>query len=143
MPPPIVEGRIGYLVKRLQQAVRQELDARLRALGLTTPQYAALAALAGQPGLSGADLARACFVTPQTMQGILGSLDRAGLITRKPHPVHGKIVQSTLTGRGCAALKRAHDISLAVDYRMLKGLTGDEQRIFGDLFNRALVNLIG
>ena len=45
------------------------MDDGLRILALTTPQYAALAAIAELPGISGAALAKRCFVTPQTITG--------------------------------------------------------------------------
>jgi len=44
------------------------------------PQNAVLLEIAGNPRVSNADLARAAFVTPQTMQGILVNLEREGLI---------------------------------------------------------------
>src|SRR3712207_8022525 len=68
-------GRVGYELKRAQHALRSEMDGALRGVGLTTPQYAALSVLEGEEGISGALLARRCFVTPQTMNGILVNLE--------------------------------------------------------------------
>jgi DNA-binding MarR family transcriptional regulator len=76
------------------------MNTTLRAHGLTGAQYAVLSVLARDPGMSGADLARACNTTPQAMNGVLATLERERLIERRPHPTHGRILQATLTPEG-------------------------------------------
>lgn len=101
---------IGYALKLAQQALRTRMDAGLRELGLTTPQYAVLTFLTEEPGASNAMLARRSFVTPQTMQSILVGLERAGFIARTPHPEHGRVQRTELTGAGRDVLKAASGI---------------------------------
>ena len=74
---------------------------------MTGAQYAALSVLARDPGMSGADLARASNTTPQAMNGVLGTLERDGLVERHPHPTHGRILQVTLTREGERRLEAA------------------------------------
>ncbi|MEJ7842686.1 MAG: MarR family transcriptional regulator [Rubrobacter sp.] len=123
----ILGGRVGYELKRAQHALRVEMDGALRGVGLTTPQYAALAVLEGESGLSGAELARRCFVTPQTMNGIVVNLENAGLLERRPHPEHGRVLQAYLTGEGEAMVSRAHAPIEAIEERMLAGVGEDER----------------
>ena len=94
---------------------------------MTTPQYAALAVLEGESGLSGAELARRCFVTPQTMNGIVANLESAGLLERRPHPGHGRVLQAYLTEDGVAKLSRAHALSEEIEERMLADLASEER----------------
>lgn len=110
--PPIDDTyrSLGYALKRAQQALRGHLDAELRNIGLTTPQYSVLAGLEVSAGLSNAELARRAFVTPQTMQAIIVTLERDGLIKRAAHPVHGRVLTTELTPDGRAALHSAHEI---------------------------------
>ena len=49
---------------------------------------------------SGADVARLAMLTPQTVHGIIGNLERAELISRSPHPVHGRVQVVVLTKAG-------------------------------------------
>lgn len=121
------KGRVGYELKRAQHALRVEMDAALRLIGLTTPQYVALSVLEEEPGLSGAELARRCFVTPQTMNGILVNLESAGLVGRRQHPVHGRVLQAYLTAGGEAMISRAHPPVEAIEGRMLAGFGEDER----------------
>lgn len=123
-----VEGRVGYQMKRVQHALRSAMDGALREVGITTAQYAALNALEVAPGLSGADLARRGFVTPQTMNAIVVNLEAAGLVARRPHPEHGRVLQAYLTETGEELVSRAHEVVEAIERRMLEGLGRDEQR---------------
>lgn len=66
-----------------------------------------LATVAADPGVSSAGLARAAFVTAQTMQGILSALERGGLLKRTPHPHHGRVLATTMTAQGTALLSQA------------------------------------
>src|ERR1700686_5656357 len=86
-----VTDRVGYQLKRAQQALRTAMDEGLRAQGMTTPQYAALTALEADEPLSGADLARRCFVTAQTMNAILVGLERARLGERGGQPKNARV----------------------------------------------------
>jgi hypothetical protein len=88
-----VARRLGYALERAQHALRVSTDEALRPLALTTPQYSVLCAVEAEPGLSNARLARAAFVTAQTMQAILANLERDGLLVRCPDPAHGRAGQ--------------------------------------------------
>ena len=73
-------------LEKIQYFLRLNQETAVREIGLTVPQCAALAALAQQSGLTAAALARRCFVTPQTMTGIVANLVTAGLIVREADP---------------------------------------------------------
>lgn len=123
-----VECRVGYQMKRAQHALRVEMDKALRGVGMTMAQYAALSALEAGPGLSGAELARRNFVTPQTMNVILVNLEVSGLVMRHPHPEHGRVLQAYLTEIGEESVARAHGLVEAVEARMLDILSQDDRR---------------
>ncbi|WP_051945947.1 MarR family transcriptional regulator [Verrucomicrobium sp. BvORR106] len=107
--------RFGGALKLAQHALRTRLDEALRPLNLTAPQCAVLSALEQEPGLSNAALARAAFVTPQSMQGILVNMEREGFVTRSSDPNHGRILRSEVTATGREALMQAHYAILEVE----------------------------
>lgn len=117
-------GRVGYELKRVQHALRQAMDEALRETGVTTPQYAAMSVLAEEPGLSNARLARRSFVTPQTMNQILARLEASGLVERRGHPEHGRVLQNFLTREGEGLLEGCDRSVDAVEERMVSGLNG-------------------
>jgi DNA-binding MarR family transcriptional regulator len=119
--------RIGYQMKRVQHALRLEMDGALREVGLTTPQYAALSVLEDEAGLSGAALARRCFVTPQTMNQILVNLEGSGMVERRPHPEHGRVLSAYLTEKGAELVALAHAVVETIEERMLADLDSEER----------------
>ncbi|MCU6499486.1 MarR family transcriptional regulator [Rugamonas sp. A1-17] len=132
---------IGYNLKITQHRLRQRLDAELARLGITAPQNAVLLAIAGNPRISNADLARSAFVTPQTMQGILVNLERGGLIVRSPHPEHGRVIMTELTKAGQKAVADGAKAADAVERQMLSRLSADEARQLCDLLKRCAAAL--
>ncbi len=121
MPMPMAK-RVGYALKRAQQALRTRMDDVLRPLGLTTPQYAVLCALELEPGISNAALARAAFVTAQTMQGIVANLEREGLLRRSADSTHRRVLHGELTASGRTVLRRAHRVVAEVEAAMTASL---------------------
>jgi DNA-binding MarR family transcriptional regulator len=129
-----LHSRIGYELKRAQHGLRAAMDAALRPLGLTTPQYAILANLREIPGASGARLARRSFVTPQTMNELLGSLERNGWIKRTPNRNHGRVIDTYLTPEGRALLTRAERGVGEVERRLTARIdTATQQRLLETL----------
>lgn len=128
---------LGYALKRAQQALRGYLDAELRDVGLTTPQYSVLAGLEFNAGLSNAELARRAFVTAQTMQAIIVTLERAGLVERRAHPVNGRILTTELTSAGRSALRAAHEITARAEADTRAAVAPDDP----DLLYSALLRI--
>ena len=136
-----VADRVGYQLKRAQQALRTAMDEGLRAQGLTTPQYAALTHLEADEPLSGAELARRCFVTAQTMNAILVGLERARLVERAPHANHGRVIEARLTKRGRAKVQDAHATVFGIEERMLSEITAAGRRTLNETLRRLVENL--
>jgi len=132
---------IGYLLKCIQYTLRQSLDNTLREIGLTTPQYSALMALDLNPDASNADLARACFVTPQTMIKILQGLEQAGFISRHPHTYNRRIIVNELTPAAVIKLIEAQGRVDQIENRMQVGLTDREHELLAGLLSRFYKNL--
>jgi DNA-binding MarR family transcriptional regulator len=136
-----MDKQIGYLIKRTQQELRSRMDAELQQVNLTTAQYAALNALEETPNLSNAALARACFITPQTMIEIIQGLQQLGLIVRQSHPEHGRIIQTQLTPLGSEKVTSAQKIVAEMEAKMLVGLTSSDQKILANYLEKCRTNL--
>ena len=128
--------RLGFLLKRAQHTFRTRVDDALRPLELTAPQFAVMVAIQKDTGISNADLARVAFVTPQTMQGILANLARAGLLTRSPHPGHGRILCSALTERGARVLQQAGQRVEEIERLLADAVGRENTRLFAGMLSR-------
>ncbi len=123
------EGHLGYLVRQASVALRGAMDRTLADLGLTTPQFAVLTMIASYPGISGADLARLTFLTPQTINVIVRNLERNGAIAKTAHAGHGRILQLKPTLRGRALLRRSRARVGAIESAMGALLRRREERV--------------
>jgi DNA-binding MarR family transcriptional regulator len=83
--------------------------------------------LKAYPGLSGADLARVALVTPQTVGVIIRNLERDRAIRKTPHPVHGRVLQWTLTRHGLSLLEKCRRQAMAVERRLAARLSAKAQ----------------
>jgi DNA-binding MarR family transcriptional regulator len=113
---------LAYLLRQAQAASRLTLERALADLGVTPPQFAVLTMLRAYPGLSGADLARVAQLTPQTVGVIIRNLKRDRAIRETPHPVHGRVLQWTLTRRGAVLLDKCRRHAMALERRLVAGL---------------------
>jgi len=120
------EGHLGYLVRQASAAVRLAMDRALADLEVTPPQFAVLTMIVAYPGVSGADLARLTFLTPQTVNVIVRNLERGGAIEKSAHALHGRILQLTATARGQALLRRCRTRVTEIEAR-IAGLAGREE----------------
>ena len=120
-----LDTSVGYLLKEASSALRAAMEEVLRPLGMTVTHYSCLELLAQRPGLSNSELARGAFVTRQSMNVLLQTLERDGDVTRSA-PV-GKVLPTRLTPRGRRRLGQASAAVRSVEDRMLAGLTADDR----------------
>lgn len=125
--------RIGYVLKQAQSALRSRMDEALRPLDLTVPQYACLELLGTGP-LSNAELARGVFVTAQSMNSVVRSLQDRGLIARADSAPSGRRRPAELTEPGRALLADADARIRDIERQMLVPLEpGDGDRVVAAL----------
>ena len=129
----------GYLLKEASSALRVAMEEVLRPLGMSITHYSCLELLAQRPGSSNSELARGAFVTRQSMNVLLQSLERDGYVTRPAEASVGKALPTRLTTRGRRSLAEASSAVRFVELRMLAGLTDAEQ----STVSRLLRNMIG
>ena len=87
-----VRGVVGRLRRRLREVAADD--------GLSPSQVAVFSRLAKEGDSSASVLAVAEGVRPQSMAAILGALDAAGLIERRPDPQDGRRQLITLSAAG-------------------------------------------
>ena len=138
-----VENAVGYVLKQAAVALRNAMDAALRPLHLTVPQYACLELLGERPGLSNAELARGTFVTRQSMNIVLRGLQERGLVTRPAVALRGRELPTALTPAGREHLDAASAAVLGVEKRMCGDLTPERRQALLETLAACVRNLTG
>lgn len=135
------QGYLAYLLRQAHAASRLSMERALAQLGVTSPQFVVLTMLKAYPGLSGADLARVAFLTPQTVSVIIRNLERDGAIRKTPHPLHGRVLQWTLTSHGTALLEKCRHIAQAQERRLAASLDGKSEQIVRQWLSKIATDL--
>ena len=136
-----LETSLGYLVKETSSALRVSMEAVLRPLGMSITHYSCLELLAQRPGLSNSELARGAFVTRQSMNVLLQSLEKAALVSRPGQAPSGRVLPTQLTDAGREQLAAASAAVRAVEDRMKSGLSAAEQDQLRMLLARCVSSL--
>ncbi|MFF4872653.1 MarR family winged helix-turn-helix transcriptional regulator [Streptomyces sp. NPDC090109] len=137
----VAAGRLGHTIKRAEQALIGRKTDVLREFGLTVPQYSVLLLLSVSDGMSAAQLARECMVTPQTMATVLANLEKADLVFREPSELHQKVVVNRATRAGRAIAKKADKAALRVEGSLGAEFTPEERALFEEYLERAIALL--
>lgn len=136
-----VRSLVGYLIKQSQHALRACMDQQLRRLDLTTSQYALMTAIGETPGSSGAELARLCFITPQSVSGLVNGLLEQKLIERTSSKTHGRVIEVRLSTLGRERLRKAEVRVRALEEIMLVGLTTEQRSSLSSMLRLCVENL--
>lgn len=123
------EGHLGYLLRQASVAFRGRMERALAELEVTAPQFVVLTMVGAYPGLSNADLARLSLLTPQTVSVIVGNLKRSGALSSRPHPVHGRIQQLTLSDPGERRLALCKQRVDALERQLVADLSHEEEAV--------------
>jgi DNA-binding MarR family transcriptional regulator len=137
-PPP---KPVTYLLKQLQNALRASIEGALAPVNLTMSEAAVLAELSVLSNRSNADLARAAFVTPQSMIAILKALENRGLIIRRANPEGGRTMPAELKDEGARQLLEFYLAMRKVEKRLLSNLSLEDQGLLRCLLESCLESL--
>lgn len=133
--------RAIYFLNQANHAVRSRLEAALAPMQMTGIQYTVLSVIGARDGLSSAELSRRFFVTPQTMNELIGSLQRRNLITRKEDPANRRILRMSLTAEGKRMIKACDAAADTVERDVFSFLPQESYQQFRDLCRLIARNL--
>jgi DNA-binding MarR family transcriptional regulator len=133
--------RAAQMMKRMMVHFRSQMDEQLRPEGVTTAQLHVLKVIREESGASGAQLARSCYVTPQSAQALLKGLEDGGWITRTKDRVNDRILIAELTPSGEALLQTAEKLARVIEKRLWRGVEREAVEALNEVLTRCLENL--
>ncbi|WP_263368759.1 MarR family winged helix-turn-helix transcriptional regulator [Edaphobacter bradus] len=131
------------LMKRILIHLRGQMDELLRPQGVTTAQLQMLRAIQASPGSSGAQLARECYVTPQSAQALIKQLESRGLIVRGKDAVNDRIVTARATPAGECLMASAEASAEDLLQKVWKGISESDIERLNSLLEQCLKNIGG
>jgi DNA-binding MarR family transcriptional regulator len=124
--------RVTYLIGRLDRALRRRMGEALSPFSLSITQYTTLSVLQTRGQLSNAQLANRAFISPQSMNEVVQSLQALKLITRQADPSHARIVQLGLTPHGIEVLRQCDATIKQLEQSMLSRLPPESRDALRD-----------
>ena len=133
--------KMRVLMKRVSLAFQARMDEELKGHEVTMAQLRLLHEVRERPGGSGAQMARACYVTPQSAQALLGKLVRRGWVMRGKDAENERLVTARLTEEGTRVLGVAEEIVRRLEAEIWRGISIAELQAVAAVLARGLSNL--
>jgi DNA-binding MarR family transcriptional regulator len=130
----------GYLVRRAYQAHDAIFARETAGFGLTSPQHAALLAIAEWPGIELTPLGEMIGYDGATLAGLVTRLKAKRLIRRAIGKHDRRTRQLFLTSHGTAVLDMVAPRAERVQPQLLAPLTKSERELFLDMMQRIVAH---
>jgi DNA-binding MarR family transcriptional regulator len=132
---------LPYLLNRVGLALGDRFSDELAVDSLTVPMWRVLAVLWHGGAQYMSDLSELTSIEISTLSRLVGSLQRRGIVNRKRGGSDGRYVQVALTARGRTLTERLLPKALALEERLLRGLSARDVATLKRLLNVLHANL--
>jgi DNA-binding MarR family transcriptional regulator len=136
-----IESDFLFLIYDVAQLMRRQADKRARAYGMTRAQWAVLARLQREPGITQSRLAALTDVEPITIGRLVDRLEASGLIERQPDPDDRRIWRLRLTPKAAPILREVTAFRRDMHEEMAHGLDARDLDMLVTCLQRMRVNL--
>jgi DNA-binding MarR family transcriptional regulator len=140
---PDWEDALPYVLWRAQNAVHRHVSASLEHLGVTVTQLGLAVHLQELGALSASDLSRGFRMAPQSVGTALAGLERMGWVTRRKHPVHGRVVLFEITPVGAKGVAEGRRRRATANAEIVASLPRADDRALVKALRRIVTELDG
>jgi len=131
-----IETSVGFLLAKAYQRLYAQFRDLLAPHGVTPQQFALLAFLWKQDGLSQTELTEKTEVDRTTLSGLIDRLEKQGLVKRQPHPGDRRAYLVTLTADGRQLEADLPSLALNLRRKVSAGLAPGEYEQLCKLLNK-------
>ncbi len=126
--PEALLGRMGFLLNKGAQKIRDAYQEALEPLGIDGKQYGVLLVLSSKGPVSQHEIGLCTRIDRTTMVAIIDDLEQKGLVERQEHPTDRRTHALVITAKGKEVIPKAHKLGEAADKKFLAGLSAREQK---------------
>lgn len=143
-PASGIARAFGFLVHDVSRLIKRRFERRARQLGLpiTRQQAAVLLNIAGNQGVSQAEVAAWLGIEPIALVRMLDKLHEEGLVERRAHPTDRRIRTLWLTAAAGLVVERILAINEAIRQEAFGGLPSETREALIDALGRIKDNLV-
>ncbi len=137
----VLQRSLGYQLRALHHAMRQELEGRLARHGIPFGMGYYLRALWEADGLTQKELSQRAGTTEPTTVEMVRKMVERGIVERRRSPIDRRKIHVHLTRKGKRLEARALPYMMEIQDVALAGVTEAEERIFRSVLARMRGNL--
>ena len=123
-----LDGLIGYNARRAALAVIGVFMSRMAAYALRPVDFSVLSLIAHNPGITSRQLCATLGILPPNLVGMINSLEKRELVTRKPHPRDGRALGLHLTATGRKLMRDAERTAAELESEATARLSAAEAK---------------
>lgn len=131
---------LGFLVNRLAKKMTAEFNALLAEHGLTTTQWAVLACLWREDGLTQHEVSRRTGIDAATLTEMLKRMAARSLVRRERDPDNNRYQRVYLLSQDTDLRDAVTDLAAGVNDHVLTGFNAPDRARLTTLLRRALTN---
>jgi DNA-binding MarR family transcriptional regulator len=102
-----LESLLGYNARRAALAVIEVFLERMAVYDMRPVDFSVMSLITHNPGITSRQLCTTLGIQPPNLVGMVGALERRGLIERHPHPHDGRAMGLHLTAAGQKLMRDA------------------------------------
>lgn len=121
-----LESLLGYNARRAALAVIAVFLRRMDTYGLRPVDFSVVSVVAHNPGVTSRQICAALDILPPNLVGMVKSLQKRGLIVRKPHPTDRRAQGLHLSAAGQRTYREAQATATQLEQEVAGRLTSDE-----------------
>ena len=123
-----LESLVGYNARRAALAVIELFLQRMAVYELRPVEFSVVSLIAHNPGITSRQLCSTLGILPPNLVGMINTLEKRGLITKRPHPRDGRATGLHPTEPGEVLMREAEKTALDLEDKATKQLTAAERK---------------
>ncbi len=131
-----LETLLGYNARRAALTVIAVFLQRMEPLGLRPVDFSVLTLIAHNPGVTSRQICAALDILPPNLVGMIKSLQKRGLIVRKPHPTDRRAQGLHLSPAGRTLQAEAELTATRLELDAASALTPGERQTLNRLLHK-------
>jgi len=129
-------GLIGYMLRRAQIAVFQNIFQAFAKVGIRPAQFSVLTVIAHNPGRTQSQIAAALGIKRTNFVPLLDGLERRGLAERRPAPSDRRSHALYLTDAGKTTVRRLNQMVAKLEAGMIRRIGRSRRLVLMELLHR-------
>lgn len=123
-----IETLLGYNARRVSLAVIEVFLQRMAVYQLRPVDFSVASLIVHNPGITSRQLCGTLGLLPPNLVGLISSLEKRGLIRKRPHPRDGRASGLHATAAGIALMQEAETAATALEDQVAARLSASERK---------------